>query len=168
MTTRDRIADIAQETGATIALAESLTSGSVAAELGKGSGASEWFAGCVVAYRTVVKENVLGMEPGTDPCSPECAVQIASGARRLLGSDVAVSVTGVGGPDPEDGHDAGTVWLGWSTATASGAQLLQIDGDPPEVVGRASEATLSLLLGVLERSRDGALSDNDGPFPLDP
>src|SRR4051794_2308326 len=92
------------EEGVRMAIAESLTSGLLCAEVGKAEGASGWFAGGVVAYFTSVKEALLGLSPGIDPCSGRCAEELAAGARRLLETDVAVSTTGVGGPSPVGGH----------------------------------------------------------------
>jgi len=82
----DRVAGPAFERGLRIATAESLTCGVLAITLGKGADASDWFAGAVVAYRTDVKERVLGLRPGIDPCSAECAEQLAFGVRELLGA----------------------------------------------------------------------------------
>src|SRR5690349_20430325 len=110
----------ARAEGLRIAVAESLTSGQVAHTVGAGEHAAEWFAGGIVAYLVDVKERVLGVPPGTDPCSATCAEQLAIGARELFDADVSVSTTGVGGPDPEDGHAPGTVFLGWATPTEFG------------------------------------------------
>ncbi|MEV8024141.1 CinA family protein [Microbacterium sp. NPDC080220] len=149
----ERIADAAGRVGVVCAVAESLTSGRLAAEVGRGSSAQDWFAGGVVAYQVRVKEEVLGLGPGTDPCSPECAEQLARGVRALLGADVAVSTTGVGGPDAQDGHAPGTVYLGWATADAAGHELVRFDGDPAEVIDQAVGAALALLLQTVEATR---------------
>lgn len=148
----DRIADIAQGRGIRIAAAESLTSGTLASALGAGSDAAEWFSGAVIAYRTDVKEQVLGLRPGVDPCSPECAEQLAAGVRTLLMADVAVSTTGVGGPDPDGGHEPGTVYLGWATAAGVGHRLLHLTGEPAEVLRATVEQALDVLEGLLERT----------------
>jgi nicotinamide-nucleotide amidase len=155
MTDIDRIADAALRRGIRIAVAESLTSGLLASEVGKGHDAAEWFAGGVVAYRTDVKENVLGVRQGIDPCSGECAEQLAAGVRRLLDADVAVSATGVGGPEPEDGHPPGTVYLGWSTGIGVGHRLLELDGDPTQILDRTVVRALELLAEVLTADRTG-------------
>src|SRR5687767_3132995 len=115
VTRADRIADAALRRRVRVAIAESLTCGLLASELGKGHDATEWFAGGVVAYQTDVKRRVLKVRAGVDPCSADCAEQLATGVRALLDADLAVSATGVGGPDAEDGHAPGTVYLGWSS-----------------------------------------------------
>jgi len=93
---------------------------------------------------------VLGLEPGTDPCSPECAEQLAVGVRELLGADLAVSTTGVGGPGPEDGHEAGTVYVGWSTAHGTGHRAFMFDGGPDEVLEQTVAAALLELVAHLD------------------
>lgn len=135
--------------GITCAVAESLTSGKLAAEVGRGEGAQEWFAGGVVAYQTRVKEQVLGLEPGTDPCSAACAEQLARGARSVMDADVVVSTTGVGGPDDQDGHPAGTVYLGWAAADRTGHRLLHLHGAPEEILDAAVRSALTLLDDVV-------------------
>jgi nicotinamide-nucleotide amidase len=146
----DRLSTTARDRGLTVAVAESLTSGLLASEVGKGESADDWFSGGVVAYRMPVKVQVLGVREDVDPCSPECAISLARGVRSLLESDLAVSTTGVGGPDPEDGHPPGTVHLGWATATGSGSEELRLDGDPAEVLDATVEHALSLLIRLAE------------------
>lgn len=141
----ERLSDLARERGLRVAVAESLTSGRLANTVGSGADASEWFAGGVVAYLTDVKERVLGLVPGTDPCSAACAEQLAIGARDLLDADLCVSTTGVGGPDPDGGHPPGTVYLGWATPDAVGHRRLALTGDPEEVLATTVEAAVRLL-----------------------
>lgn len=128
-----------------IAVAESLTCGHVANTVGAATRASDWFAGGVVAYTVATKERVLGLEPGTDPCSPQCATQLAVGVRELLDADIAVSTTGVGGPEPEGPHAVGTVYLGWATAGASGDHLLRLEGSPVEIIDETTRYAIRLL-----------------------
>ena len=146
----DRVAARCAEAGLTVAAVESLTSGAIASALGRGSGASEWFRGSVVAYHLETKHAVLGMPPGTDPCSPECAAHLAAAGRRLLGADVCVSATGVGGPEADDGHPAGEVHLGIATAAGVSTHVRDFDGDPEEVIVESVAAALALLLESLQ------------------
>ncbi|WP_345751927.1 CinA family protein [Microbacterium rhizophilus] len=145
--------DAARERGLTVAVAESLTSGLLASEVGKGEAAGEWFSGGVVAYRMPVKTHVLGVPDGTDPTSPECATALATGVRALLDADVAVSTTGVGGPDDEDGHPAGTVYLGWATADDAGAEHFRFDGEPEDVLAATVDHAVRLLVRLAEAER---------------
>jgi nicotinamide-nucleotide amidase len=142
------IADRAGHLGLTVATAESLTCGGVATRLGAGPSASEWFKGGVVAYDETVKFDVLGVEPG--PVVTEaCAHQMAEGVRRLLGADVAVALTGVGGPDPAEGHPAGTVHLAIATPQGVRARALDLDGGPEEVLAASITVSLSEILDAL-------------------
>ena len=145
------LTDAAQRRGLTVAVAESLTSGLLAGAVGKGERSSEWFAGGVVAYQLRVKEDVLGVRKGIDPCSAECAEQLAEGVRKVLGADLAVSTTGVGGPDPQDGHPAGTVYLGWSTGDETGHLQLQIGGEVEDVLDQAVTDAVALLARLANR-----------------
>lgn len=140
-----RLSELAAARGLRIAVAESLTSGMLAHTIGAGDDASEWFAGGIVAYMTAVKERVLGLTPGTDPCSAACAEQLAVGARRLFDADLTVSTTGVGGPDAQGGHPAGTVFLGWATAEDQGHRRLALVGDPEEILTATADAAVRLL-----------------------
>lgn len=140
-----RLSELSSERELRIGVAESLTSGMLADTIGAGEGASGWFAGGIVAYFTDVKERVLGLTPGTDPCSAACAEQLAAGARTLFDVDLAVSTTGVGGPEPQGGHPAGTVYLGWATADDVGHRRLALVGDPEEVLAATVDAAVSLL-----------------------
>ena len=88
--------------------AESVTAGGVATALAAAGEASEWFSGSIVAYRTATKRELLGVESDA-VISHRCAREMAEGALRLTGADLVVSVTGVGGPDSEEGEPPGTV-----------------------------------------------------------
>ncbi|MGF2949181.1 CinA family protein [Microbacterium alcoholitolerans] len=141
-----QLSDLARARGLRIAVAESLTSGTLAETIGAGEGAGEWFGGGIVAYLTEVKERVLGLEPGTDPCSAACAEQLARATRELFDADLTVSTTGVGGPDAEGGHPPGTVYVGWATRTRVGHRLLTLDGDPEQVLAATIDAAVRMLV----------------------
>lgn len=165
-----RLADLAREHGLRIAVVESLTSGGFAHAIGAAPESSEWFAGGIVAYMTDVKESLLGLVPGTDPCSAECAEQLARGGRELFSADVCVATTGVGGPDPQDGHPAGTVYLGWATAHEGGHRRLALHGDPEDVLSDTVSIATELLLDRAsaclrhdQGARDDALRVSDLP-----
>lgn len=148
-----RLSEIARERGLRVCVVESLTSGRLAATVGAGEDASSWFAGGIVAYLTEVKERLLGLTPGTDPCSAACAQQIAGGGLALFDADVCVSTTGVGGPGPEGGHPPGEVHLGWATPLGTGHRALSLTGEPEQVIDEASDAALRLLLFHAEAVR---------------
>jgi len=96
--------------GLTLATAESLTGGLIGSRLTDVPGSSRAFRGSVVAYAGDVKRDLLGVPEGS-VVSEEAVVAMASGVCRVLGADVSVAVTGVAGPDPQDGQEPGTVWM---------------------------------------------------------
>lgn len=142
----DHLSQIARARKLRVAVVESLTAGGVAHAVGAGEGTSEWFAGGIVAYMTDVKEHLLRLEPGVDPCSAECAEQLAAGGLELFAADVCVSTTGVGGPESDGGHSAGTVYLGWAVEHVRGHLHLQLQGDTDEVLTDTVGAAVHLLL----------------------
>jgi nicotinamide-nucleotide amidase len=107
----------------TLGVAESITGGLVAARLVNTPGTSDVFRGAVVSYMTDVKRSVLGIT-ADKVVSAECAKEMAAAARRVLDADVGIAVTGVAGPDEQEGQPAGTVFFG-----------LAIGDVPPEAVG---------------------------------
>ncbi len=141
-----RLSERLREGGQTVAVAESLTGGQLCIELAKGPEAAEWFRGGVVAYATSVKRSLLGCE-ARHPVSRGCAVALAWSVREMLRADFAVATTGVGGPGPEYGYPAGTVWLAAVSGDQDLAGLAQLAGDPGAVV--ATTVHLGVLL--LER-----------------
>ncbi|MFZ5850450.1 MAG: CinA family protein [Actinomycetota bacterium] len=105
-----QLADLAARRGLTVAVAESLTGGLLASRLAAAPGASTWFAGGIVAYARAVKHDLLGVPPGPVVSGP-AARAMAGSVARLLGADVALGVTGVGGPGEQDGEPPGTVFV---------------------------------------------------------
>jgi nicotinamide-nucleotide amidase len=100
-----------QERGWTLGVAESVTGGLVGGRLTSIPGSSSVFRGGVISYASEVKFDVLGVDRGP-VVSEEAAVQMALGAQRVIGSDVAIALTGVAGPDEQDGRPAGTLCIG--------------------------------------------------------
>lgn len=111
-----------RDRGWTLGVAESVTGGLVGARLADPPGASEVYRGSIVSYAAEVKRSVLGVT-AEHVVSRECAEQMAEGARRVLGADVGIAVTGVAGPAEQDGQAVGTVYFG-----------LAVPGAPPEAV----------------------------------
>jgi nicotinamide-nucleotide amidase len=104
-----------EQHGWTLGVAESVTGGLMGGRLTNVAGSSRVFRGGIVSYASDVKFDVLGVEPGP-VVSEQAAVQMALGARRVLGSDVAIAVTGVAGPDEQDGRPVGTLCIGAAMA----------------------------------------------------
>lgn len=160
----ERAVHRAIERGATLAVAESLTGGALAAALVGVPGASGALRLGVVAYATEMKASVLHVPPGLlrerGPVDPDVAIAMARGARELAAIDrgactIGLATTGVAGPEPQGGHEPGEfhvalealVVAGRATATASRA----VGGDRPAVREAAVRAALELLLDALDR-----------------
>lgn len=148
----EQVARLAQERGLRVAVAESLTSGMIANQLGAAPEASSWFVGGVVAYAADVKFKVLGVEPGP-VVTARCAAQMATGVADLLSADLAVAVTGVGGPDPDEGHPPGTVYLAVQAGGHEEVGHHHFDGDPTQVIEQSTVAALQTLRTALETPR---------------
>ena len=110
-TMEDAVAALLRAHDLTVGLAESMTGGLVASRLTNAVGSSEWFRGSIVAYDSEVKFDVLGVPEGP-VVSAEAAASMAEGARKMLGADVGLSVTGVAGPAEQEGQPVGTVFFG--------------------------------------------------------
>lgn len=100
-----------RERGLTLGLAESVTGGLVAGRLTNVAGSSEVLRGSIVSYASEVKFDVLGVTPG-EVVNERAAVEMAVGAKRVLGSDVGLALTGVAGPSEQDGMKPGTLCIG--------------------------------------------------------
>lgn len=146
--------------GQRVAVAESLTGGLLTAALVDVPGASAVVTGGVVAYATELKATLLGVDADLlaerGAVDADVAVQMARGARERLAldgrpADHALATTGVAGPDPQDGHPAGTVWIALSSDTGDEVRSLLVVGDRAAVRDATVEAALGLLalrLGV--------------------
>ncbi|WP_245627562.1 CinA family nicotinamide mononucleotide deamidase-related protein [Actinomadura oligospora] len=114
--TLDRVVHrLLAERGATVATAESLTGGLIGAELTRMPGSSATYAGGVVSYATGLKHRLLGVDESLleseGAVHPDVARQMAEGVRDRLGATYGVAVTGVAGPEPQDGRPVGTVYV---------------------------------------------------------
>jgi nicotinamide-nucleotide amidase len=142
--------------GVRIGTAESLTAGMVASALATVPGASAALQGGIVSYQGEVKTGVLGVD--RDLLAAEGAVhadvarQMAEGARRVLGADIAVSTTGVAGPEPHGGKPVGTVFIGTADADGSDAVAFTFSGGRAEIRAQAEEAALEKLLEAIQRT----------------
>jgi nicotinamide-nucleotide amidase len=128
----------------TVAVAESLTGGLLCSRLARREGASDWFRGGVVAYTRMTKERLLDI--GDAPVVSKAAARsMAAKVAELLSADIAIAVTGVGGPDPEDGIAPGTVWIATYSVRETEAHLFRFDGDPTAVCNQTCDAAEALL-----------------------
>ncbi len=137
------------EAGATVAVAESLTGGLLGARLSEEAGSSATFRGGVVAYATGLKADLLGVGAATldrsGAVSAETAVAMAEGVRHRLGATYGLSLTGVAGPEEQEGAPVGTVYAGLAGPGGSAAVLHRLTGDRARVRVLATLAALDLL-----------------------
>jgi nicotinamide-nucleotide amidase len=145
----DAVARVLLGKGLTLGLAESLTGGLAASRLVNVPGASAWFRGSVVSYASEVKFDVLGVPEGP-VVSEDAARAMAVGARRVLGADVGLSVTGVAGPAGQDGRPPGTVFVGLARPGRDPEAFgFTVPGDRARVRQYATIAMLDLLRRTL-------------------
>lgn len=139
--------------GATVATAESLTGGQVAAAVTAVPGASRAYLGGVVSYATQVKVDVLGVPAAVvrdhGVISAQCAEAMASGVRTLLGADYGLATTGVAGPDNQEGHRVGTVFVAVASPRGVHVEALTLTGDRGRIQHAAVERVVDLAGAVL-------------------
>jgi nicotinamide-nucleotide amidase len=141
--------------GETVATAESLTGGRLAAALTGTAGASDVYVGGVVTYATELKASLLGVseriieEHGV--VSSECAQAMAVGVRALTGSTYGVSTTGVAGPSEQEGKPAGTVYVGIAGPDLAVAVVLELRGKRAQIQDRTCREALASFEQVLRR-----------------
>jgi nicotinamide-nucleotide amidase len=142
------------ERGLTFAVAESLTGGLIASRLVSVPGASSWFRGGIVAYQSQIKFDVLGVAPGP-VVTEEAAATMADGATRVLGADVGLGITGVAGPDDQEGVQPGTIFVGLALpGGATQTRRLQLPGDRERVRQYGAISALDLLRRALDTFGD--------------
>jgi len=141
------VLDLLVERGLTMATAESLTGGMVGTRLTEVPGASRAFVGSVVAYDGAVKRDLLGVPADVHVVSEEAVSAMASGVCAHLGADVSVAVTGVAGPDPQDGIEPGTVWM----ATCVDGEVEAVRTRWPFDRTRVRQFTVITVLDALRR-----------------
>ena len=155
--TAQLVLELLRERGLTLATAESCTGGLVAARLTEVSGSSDVFRGAVVAYANEVKAEQLGVPEAVlaehGAVSAETAAAMAAGARRGLGADVAVSVTGIAGPDGgTEEKPVGLVYLHASGPDGELERRLDLPGDRETIRTRAAVAALHLVRRLVTKT----------------
>lgn len=149
------VLDLLRRAGQTLAVAESLTGGSVTAELVAVPGASDVLRGGVVAYATDLKAGLLRVDAAlldrVGPVHADVARAMAAGVADSLGADWAVATTGVAGPLAQGGQPAGTVHVAVHGPVRC-SELLLLAGDRDAVRAAATQAALLLLQDAVRRS----------------
>ncbi len=153
--------------GETVAVAESLTGGLVAAEITSVPGASKVFRGSVTAYATDLKHRLLGVDATLlaqhGAVDPQVAAQMAAGVRTALDADWGIATTGVAGPDPQDGRPVGTVFVAVAGPGRAGENdirggkttALRLNGGRTEIRMETVRSVLALLLGQIAGEQTG-------------
>lgn len=147
----EELSELARTHGLSIAVAESLTAGNLAAHLGRAGGAGEWFRGGVVAYSKAVKHSVLHVPLGPVVCE-EAARAMVHAVASMMGANLAVALTGEGGPEPQEDVEAGTVWFGVAVHGMVSAEKWTFDGEPADVLNKSIDRAVRILL---DKARDG-------------
>jgi nicotinamide-nucleotide amidase len=150
----EQIGRRADDVGVTVGVAESLTGGLVVQALARAEGASGWLRGGIVAYARNVKQTLLQVDV-SKVVSERAALAMAAGARKALEADVTVALTGVGGPDEEDGEPPGTVWIATDDGAQPNATLHRFHGPPSEICEQARVAALVALRDRFTEDRHG-------------
>lgn len=143
--TAARIADVAARRGIRIATAESFTGGLLAAELSRASAMDAWYRGGLVACAPEVKRQVLYVRAGPI-VSERAVIDMADGVALLLGATTSVAVSGVAGPNPDEDHQPGTVWIGVRHGPSTVAELRHLTGTPDDICAATCSGALDLLL----------------------
>jgi len=142
--------------GETLAVAESLTGGLLAATIVDVPGASRVFRGGLVVYATELKASLAGVDAGLlaerGPVDPDVARDLARGAALRCGAQWGLSTTGVAGPDAQGGIAAGTVYIGLSYPDGrTEARRLDLAGDRPAIRRATVAAALRLIAESIPR-----------------
>ena len=148
------IGQLLTELKLTLAVAESCTGGLVGHRITNVPGSSTYFLGGIVAYSYEAKERLLGVAHGTlydhGAVSEATAREMARGARRTMGADIAVAVTGIAGPGGElPGKPIGLTWIALSARDVERAQEYVWDSDREGNKARSAQAALEILAEYL-------------------
>jgi len=150
----DRLVKLVGERGATVATAESLTGGLIGAALTDIPGISAIYRGGVIVYATDLKVTLAGVPAdrlaADGPVHADTALAMATGVRERLGATYGLATTGVAGPEPQDGIQAGTVYVAVAGPDEVKVQRLALAGDRQAVRQGSVEAVLALAVELLE------------------
>ncbi len=143
-----------QEQALSLSTAESLTGGLLGAAITAVPGASAVYLGGVVTYATSLKSTLLGVPDAVvqheGVVSAPCAEAMAVGVRRLTVADLGVAVTGVAGPEPQEGKSPGTVFVAVATPDRTVVEELRLTGDREAIRHATVRAALRLALEALD------------------
>ncbi|WP_344221616.1 CinA family protein [Kribbella sancticallisti] len=148
-----RLVELLKARRATVATAESLTGGLVGAALTDIPGVSAVYRGGVVVYATDLKATLAGVPADLladlGPVHADTAAALASGVRERLGATYGLATTGVAGPDPQAGIEAGTVYVAAAGPEAVKVRKLALSGDRATVRQGSVQAALELAVELV-------------------
>lgn len=142
------VLQLLRERGLSLGLAESVTGGLVGARITSVAGASDVFRGSIVSYASEVKFTLLGVPEGP-VVNPETAAAMALGARKVLGADVGLGLTGVAGPAEQDGQPVGTLHVGLAIGDDVTTASLRLPGQRDQMRQMSVISSLDLLRKAL-------------------
>ncbi len=141
------LGEILRQRHKTIATAESCTGGNIAHKLTLWPGSSDFFKGGVVSYANEVKINILGVNVNDiethGAVSQEVVEQMAQGAARVIGSNYAISSSGVAGPGESEGKPEGTIWIAVSDGERTTSKCLHLKGDRTANIEEATKIAIN-------------------------
>ncbi|SDM65803.1 nicotinamide-nucleotide amidase [Fictibacillus solisalsi] len=141
----------------TVSSAESLTGGWFGQQMTELPGSSAFYKGSVVCYSNEMKEKLLGVSPDVlssqGAVSPDTAKQMADNIRKLTGSDIGISFTGVAGPDKSEGKEPGTVFIGLSDKNGTEVFSLSLSGSRASIRERSIKHGLFFLLSKVKKDQ---------------
>ncbi len=145
------LVNLCKEKNLKLSCAESCTGGLLSASITSVPGASAIFPGSIVSYANEIKIKLLGITPETlkekGAVSDVCAEQMARGVADLMGSDLAISITGVAGPDGgTEQKPVGTVWFGFFCRGDSWTETMCFSGDRQDIRRQSAEFAMQILI----------------------
>ncbi|MFI7060872.1 CinA family protein [Kribbella sp. NPDC050124] len=154
----DRLVGLLKSRGETVATAESLTGGMVGAALTDIPGVSAVYRGGVIVYATDLKAKLAGVPDdllaAVGPVHPDTAGALATGVRERLGATYGLATTGVAGPDPQAGVEAGTVYVAAAGPDTVEVRKLELSGDRTAIRKGSVQAVLELAVAVVAEELD--------------
>jgi nicotinamide-nucleotide amidase len=152
-----RLIELISEQGATLATAESLTGGMVGSALTDVPGVSAIYRGGVIVYATDLKATLAGVPADlladVGPVHPDTAAALAAGVRERLGATYGLATTGVAGPDPQAGIEAGTVYVAAAGPRSVRVRKLSLTGNRETVRRGSVQAVLELATELVTEER---------------
>lgn len=150
-----RLIDTLRAKKLTAASAESCTGGNIAHCITSVSGASEVYAGSIIAYSNDVKHRLLNVSESTlrnhGAVSQPTVAEMAAGARQAIGADCAVATSGIAGPGGGTADKpVGTVWMAVETPSYRHTELFHFHGNRSEIISQATATAMQLLIKALQ------------------